>query len=288
MNGREQLHRAGLRVPASVVVVVVMSACAVAMADTSLPVCLLDDSQHDGESVSSPEPERQRIERVSPSDLPDLMPGRLLVDVRPSSLSERYPVEGALTMSLLGLRALLHASDREVLIVGVGDDDDRLAYRIAGWPEADRVRVISGGAPAVRLSDDKRLDDQTLMLLLDLTPARAVAAAMSKEVLVLAAAESGIESLLRPVLLPSYIALDDPTAASAIQSWLKDSKIEDQGGFLLVDQSGQQAQQLSLELSRALKKPVFHVNGGLSAIDEFTRRYADMNRQPGRLIVGCY
>lgn len=243
-----------------------------------LPVCLIDDfSAQEGstEQLGPPqEPDVRLIEHVSPADLAELMQGRLLVDLRPREHAFQHPVDGAMKLDLSGLRTMLRATRREVLVFGAGDDDLRLSARLATWKQDDRLKLVGGGAPGILLHANQPVEDAVLLDMLSITPARALAAANNGDL------DAILGDPLNPQRSDWYRAASDADGASGPDSLGR--------AGLLIDQDEDQARTRALTLSRERRTPVFYVPGGKSSIEEFVFRQAAMNRDPQLIGARCF
>lgn len=227
------------------------------------------------------------LDRVSATALDEFNHSHVLVDLRSGNTSQRFPVNGALSLDWAGLRNLMQSSDRPLLLFGSGKDDSRLAKRLARLNDHQQLRLVEGGAAAILLNQNQPVSDHMLEQLLSVEPVDALSAAMNTDLQVFA-----IRASLPPLFPASstVIPINQPDDASTLEHLTRLLGSDDRNSemtALLIDSSGRQARSLAVHLSRSSKRPVFYLQQGVSGLDEHMRRFANINRQPKLPSVAC-
>ncbi len=284
-----------------VTVLLLVATCALADESDGPSAIIVDAMSCEAESLSNLQSEQAlswSLDPVSEHPLmvevgimgegaPEATPDYWLVDLRPHDLAGQHLVPGALSLDWLGFRALLRNSQRPIVAMGVGDDDASLAQRLATVADVDRVRLLSGGVAAWVLAGKAPELLPQLQALLSLPSDRALAGVSGGSLRLLAMREP--ERRLIPVetvVLPSSAAAS-MAGSTALIHWLEAELSGSSASLVLAGDPDSNAAGLSVALSKSLGQPVFHVQGGIEALEAQARRFANINRQARPNVSPC-
>lgn len=248
--------------------------------------------------MACPEVQSDRLLGVSHGDMPSAtvdwvgidkavsgqFRGRI-VDVRPADVQRRAPLPGVVQLDLLQLRTLAGRVDERIAVVGTGFDDDRLARRIAGWPELNgRLQIVSGGAAAWLSAAHEQYGKDEIEAALGV-PAKHALAAVQRSGLELVSLGTASHAMLEQSL-PGVRTrqVNDARAIAALVESPADAGID---RLVLVCMDGRRSAEIAVQLSHQLERPVFYIQNGAEALAAYSRQFADINRRPGLIRGSC-